>query len=124
VTIDELIEKLEEAKESLSGEAEVMLGHQPSYPMRYSIAGVALLGNNPVCPDCEERYLSVIQDSGNGVESPRVWQCPGKTCGATLEDDDLVVPKEDREVCWIVEGGQPYDRPYAPRALWEEEAMI
>jgi hypothetical protein len=116
VTIDELIEKLEEAKESLSGEAEVMLGHQPSYPMRYSIAGVALLGNNPVCPDCEERYLDRSPDGH--------WLCPSPTCGATLEDDDLVVPKEDREVCWIVEGGQPYDRPYAPRALWEEEAMI
>jgi hypothetical protein len=84
MTINELIEQLEEARTMFAagGETEVMLATQQNYPLRSHLAGVAVLGD------------------GN-------------------EDEDEQFSEDDTSVCWLLEGSQHYERPYAPRSAWE-----
>lgn len=89
MTINELIEQLEEAREMLpaGGEAEVMLASQPNYPLRNHLAGVAVINS--------DGYLE-----------------PDATEEEAFED-------KDTSVCWLLEGSQHYESPYAPRSAWE-----
>jgi len=115
MNIDEMIEKLEEAKKSLGGEAEVMLATQPAWPMRYSIQGVALLGKNVICPDCEGYYMEKL---ANGD-----LRCCGPHCGSVIGADDIE-KNDDNKVCWIVEGSQGRDTPYAPQLCWDSDNAL
>lgn len=44
-TVDDLIEKLEEAREELGGDAQVRMTWQPEYPIRGTVAAVTVPAN-------------------------------------------------------------------------------
>lgn len=75
--VRELIEELE----MLDGDREVMIVHQPSWPLAEYVGGVVDLADED-----EDEYGDRLQDSDR-----------------------------DREVVWIVAGGQHYRQPYGPK---------
>lgn len=56
MTIDELIERLEETREELGGDAEVRLLMQPNWPFEYSLGGLTTQAeiNRAAAEDREE----------------------------------------------------------------------
>lgn len=104
MNINEMIDALEELREELGGEAVVMLATQPNYPLRAHVSGVVRLEGEHDCWDCNERSAASACD-----------HCK-EDCDACQSESD---ENSDDKVCWILEGSQPYDKPYAPRRLWD-----
>lgn len=97
MTLNELIHRLEIAAEEVGGDAEVRLAYQPTWPLQSHVAGVAT-----------SRDLFDEQDD----EWPE------------YDPDDLdhgLDPADDAGpvYVWIVDAGQVYDTPYAPRAVFD-----
>jgi hypothetical protein len=62
MTVNEMIERLQEAVDDGFGECEVRLAFQPSWPLQFEIGGVAT-------PDDESRATSEPDEEPNGVSS-------------------------------------------------------
>ena len=93
MTVDELIERLQEQSDAGYGEHEIQLATQSNYPLRYNLRGVA-------GPD------------------ELVDAAPDPDADPDGEEDasDLY----DQKIVWLVEGSQHYDDPYGvPRACWD-----
>ena len=80
MTIDELIERLEEYRDQLGGECEVRLMTQQSWPFENRIAGLASgeeindEGEDPDDADIENEQVIFIVDGGQlGYGSKRAW---------------------------------------------------
>jgi hypothetical protein len=91
VNVRELIELLEDCPE----DAEVLLAHQPSWPLQFTVAGVWDPATAEVA--CEE----------HGEINCEFSEC-----------------QPPADVVYIVEGSHPRDRsPYAPREAWSEASV-
>lgn len=86
MNVQDLIERLSE----LDPEAPILLAHQPSWPLQFTLRGVA-----------------TSQDIANGSECEEHGHYDCDKCAAVEEP-----------VVYLVEGNHP-DHPYAPRAAWE-----
>ena len=53
MTLDDLIEQLEDMRSDLGGDTEVRIAHQPSWPLRGKIAAVTTGDNVPLEPEDE-----------------------------------------------------------------------
>jgi hypothetical protein len=87
MSVRDLIERLQDC----DPEAEVLLAHQPSWPLQFEVRGVASSEDIAMSAEC----------NGHGD-----YNC-----------DDCVAAKGE-PVVYLVEGGHP-DHPYAPRAAWD-----
>ena len=75
MTIDDLIEQLEEYRDEIGGDAEVRLMMQPNWPFEYTIAGLASrIEINEVCEDEPE-------DAGDENAEAVVYLCEGWQLG-------------------------------------------
>jgi hypothetical protein len=95
MNVRELIEILEDADE----DATVLLAHQPSWPLQFTVAGVYDPAETPA--ECDRH--------GIAYEPTECAQCD------ELTDDRN---RQDGGVVYIVEGSHP-DHPYAPRQAWD-----
>ncbi len=85
MTIDELIERLEEYRDSLGGDTEVRLMTQPSWPFEYAIAGVCSSEDIAEAIDDDEQddeeepkedaVLYLIEGDQLGYGTKRAWEC-------------------------------------------------
>jgi hypothetical protein len=87
MTAQELIELLQD----VPPDAEVLMAHQPSWPLQFKVAGIYDPAQNGEPPTCDAHEV-------HGCD-----ECP--------------VP-EPENVVYIVEGSHP-DHPYAPRDAWD-----
>lgn len=85
MTVQELIGLLED----LDPEAEVLMAHQPSYPLQFTVRGVYNPQDGEIACDAHDNY--------------DCQECP---------------PKEPENVVYIVEGEHPA-MPYGPREAWD-----
>lgn len=69
MTIDDLIEELQEARDRLSGDAEVRLCWQPEYPIRGTIEAVTVPDDDP----CDEDEYAAGQES----DAKMLWLAAG-----------------------------------------------
>jgi hypothetical protein len=91
VNVAELIALLED----VDPEAEVLLGHQPSWPLQFTVAGIAEWDGGTDGEDDEyvpAAYEQERREVGLDDSPPRIY---------------------------IVEGSHPDDTPYAPREIWD-----
>lgn len=86
MNVSQLIERLQD----LDPNSEVLLAHQPSWPLQFTVAGVAASDDIAGESECDDHGHYSCDDCAS--------QEPG--------------------VVYIVEGDHP-DHPYAPRAAWE-----
>lgn len=110
MTIDELIEKLEDAKEEFGedgGDREIRVAFQPSWPLRAKIQNVCVPydDDGPHCDDhvCYVALCGDCEDAKDAAEE-----------GPPSEED------KRREFLWIaVDQVSDYnENPYAPRWAW------
>lgn len=73
MTIDELISELEEARESLGGQAGVRVAYQPSYPLRGTIARVTV----PDCTDADHLYSESERAAKQDEDGTFAWIAVG-----------------------------------------------
>jgi len=93
MTVDELIERLQEQSDAGYGEHEIQLATQSNYPLRYNLRGVA-------GPD-------ELADAGPDED-------------ADPDDPDNNPDDAVENIVWLVEGSQHYTDPYGvPRACWD-----
>lgn len=98
MTLDELIGRLEEIRETAGGDADVVLAVQPNYPLRETLRGVAFAED--VLPDLHEEH----------EEGPDADPMDCEACAKL------------RETVWLVSGGQSssyHENPYAPGWVFE-----
>ena len=86
MNVSELIERLHDC----DPEAEVLLAHQPSWPLQFTLRGVAASEDIAGASECEEHGYYDCSDCADIGET----------------------------VVYLVEGSHP-DHPYAPRAAFE-----
>jgi hypothetical protein len=72
-------------------DAEVLLAHQPSWPLQFTLRGIASSEDIAMDSACEEHQHYNCHDCAAASGEP---------------------------VVYLVEGGHP-DHPYAPRAAWD-----
>ncbi len=89
MTIDELIERLEEAKEEMSGHAEVRFASQPSWPFEYSITEVYQMSKK------ERKETAIEGMREDGMSEEEITE--------NLEDYPL---HYEEDVVYLEEGGQ------------------
>lgn len=109
--------ELKELLEECDDEQVVFVGHQPSWPLCMSVAGIRHKGEEreTECP-LHEGYL--VHHSFRNPNTDAYEQCDA---APEEEDEDDGDEQSDRNAVWIVAGDHPWDRsPYAPRWLWEE----
>lgn len=87
MNVRELMERLSD----LDPDAEVLLAHQPSWPLQFTLGGVASSEDIAAESECDEH---------------KDYNC-----------DDCVAAQGE-PVVYLVEGDHP-DDPYAPRAAWD-----
>lgn len=105
MTVGQLKELLEDL--DVDDDTLVYIGHQPSWPLCFGVAGVTHWAQRErECPD-HEGYL--VEHDPDCLEA----------YGDPEETGD---EHSDERVLWIVlSDGSPYERsPYAPRWLWDE----
>ena len=77
MTIDELIERLEEYRELLGGEIEVRLMTQSNWPFEYSIAGLASAADMREASEHEDitddDALYIVEGTQLGYGSKEAW---------------------------------------------------
>lgn len=99
MTIDEMIEELEDARQEMGGDTEIAVAYQETYPLRGTVARVTVPEKDDMCPGCGEN-----RDHDED-------ECPG---GAFDSDS------KDRELLWLAIGSADYRQsPYAPHWPWE-----
>ena len=104
MTVGELIERLE----SCDPDAEVLMAHQPSWPLQFTVAGVVTDDNESALDDWQDEH----------------WECDDRdfatnecrSCDIAFED---TVDTDAPVSVYIVEGSHPDDTPYAPRFVFE-----
>ena len=102
MTLDELIERLEEIRDAYTGNLTVALAVQPGYPLRESLRGVAF---------AEGDAQADLHDEENHEDTGDPFEC--EKCNKA------------QETVWLVSGGQSssYDvSPYAPGWVFENVA--
>lgn len=83
MTIDELIERLEDARDDLGGDTEVRLMTQQSWPFESSIKGIC--SSEDIANCCEddeedeeeaeaEKVLFIVEGSQLGYGSKKAWE--------------------------------------------------
>jgi hypothetical protein len=111
MTIDELLEELDNAKDAMGGATEIRIAYQPRWPLRGKIANVCIPDPPEDGPHCDEHicYVKSCHDCNSEVEA---WEEAGRP-----EPD---ARNNENEVLWIAVGdGIGYDEnPYAPRWAW------
>ena len=97
MTVEQLIQELEELAEEAGPDTEVRLAIQPTYPFQHAIADVVLVGpeDELYCDDCEVAW-DVHAEEG---------------CGPTFGPDH---EDADDPVIYLGEGGQLHPYPYLP----------
>jgi len=85
ITIDELIERLEEYRDALGGDTEVRLMTQPSWPFEYAIAGVCSSEDIAEAIDDDEQddeeepkedaVIYLVEGDQLGYGTKRAWEC-------------------------------------------------
>jgi hypothetical protein len=85
MTIDELIERLEEYRDALGGDTEVRLMTQPSWPFEYVIAGVCSSDDIAEAIDDDEQddeeepkedaVIYLVEGYQLGYGTKRAWEC-------------------------------------------------
>jgi hypothetical protein len=91
MTIGDLIQQLEEARDDLGGDPEVRIAYQPNWPLRAAVAYVTI----PPCSDPGDLY-------GEGEAAPGQDK-DGRFCWIAASD------------------AAPWDEnPYAPRWAWQQ----
>jgi hypothetical protein len=90
--------ELQELLEDTNPEAEVRLATQPSWPLAFSVLGIAKQAD---------------------IDVTSAWNDVDRGSGRDYVDEDAI--KEHAEnVVWIVEGGHPsQDSSYAPCGAWD-----
>lgn len=107
MTLDELIERLGEARDDLGGQAEVRVAYQPSWPLRGTIASVTVTGGDTE-PHCDDHVCYVASCA----------DCQDATQAAA---EDTPGTDSDDTMAWIAVGSAPYaENPYAPRWAWND----
>lgn len=101
--LSELIEQLEELAEESDGDPEVLVAHQPSWPLQESLVRATFLeSEDEECDGCGRTVGACA--AGHGCEEP-----------CELEEADKVL--------YLVAYGEPRldgrSAPYAPRSLFE-----
>jgi hypothetical protein len=77
MTIDDLIERLEEYRDEIGGDAEVRLMMQPNWPFEYTVAGLASRAEiNEACDDDDEP-----EGDSAGDAAAVVYLCEGRQLG-------------------------------------------
>jgi hypothetical protein len=103
MTLDELIERLQDMRDGLSGgDVEVLVVHQPGYPLQEVVSGVWMPEDEPNgrCGECG-RSLSEEE-------------CP--ECGWTPDDG-----KDKEHFVYVVVNGRHHTAsPYGPRRAFDE----
>jgi hypothetical protein len=94
MTVQELRDLLEEC----DPDAEVLMAHQPSWPLQFTVRGVYDPSQND--DGCEGHPAG-----------------PNDPMGETVYCDGTCQPAPEK-VVYIVEGSHP-DHPYAPREAWD-----
>jgi hypothetical protein len=90
------VRDLIELLENYDDDADVMVAHQPSYPLAETLAGVA--SNDDREAECPEHDGYLVGHAG---------------C-------DLEPESDDETIVWLVAGGHHWDRsPYAPRWVFD-----
>lgn len=109
MNVGELKELLEQVEDD---ELPVFIGHQPSWPICLSVAGVRHPDEErEICCPIHEGYLIHHQFRNEDGEY--------ESCDELPEDEEET--DENRKAVWIVGGDHPYGRsPYAPAWLWED----
>ena len=78
MTIDKLIERLEEYREELGGDVVVRLMTQPSWPVEYTIAGVASgieINEAGYDPEAEnDNLLYIVEGQQLGYGTKYAWE--------------------------------------------------
>ena len=80
MTIDELIERLEEYRDELGGQCEVRLMTQQNWPFENRIAGLASGEEINDCDDGEDedvdddRVVFIVEGQQRGYGSKRAWE--------------------------------------------------
>ncbi len=89
MTIDELIERLQEAKEQMNGQVEVRFASQPSWPFEYSINEVHKLSK------AERKDLAIEKMREDGLSEEEITD--------NLDEEEL---DQEEDVVYLEEGGQ------------------
>ena len=103
MTLADLVERLQELAEAGHGDTEVLVVHQPQYPLQEIIGGVWMQedGLNGRCGDCG-RSLTASE-------------CP--ECGWTPPDDG----KDEERFVYVVASGHHHTAsPYGPRRAFAD----
>lgn len=66
MTLDELIQELESAREDLGGDAEVRIAYQENYPLRGTVARVTV-------PEMDDPYSDGESATGQEKDGSMVW---------------------------------------------------
>ena len=94
MTIDELIEELESARDDLGGDAEIRIAYQPGWPLRATVASVTV----PPSGDPDELYGEDDRTAKQDNDGHVLWIAAGNA------------PYDEN--------------PYAPRWAWRESCDI
>jgi hypothetical protein len=94
MTIDEMIEELESARDDLGGDAPVRIAYQPSWPLRATVASVTV----PPSDDPAELYPDDEEAAGQDNDGHVLWIAAGSA------------PYDEN--------------PYAPKWAWRESSEI
>lgn len=80
MTLNELIERLEEIRDEVSGDSRIFGAFQPNYPLTTSIAAITTLVNE----DAGTAKIYIALDDGSNYGSRNLW-------------DDEIVYEEDED---------------------------
>jgi hypothetical protein len=78
MTLNDLIQRLEEIRQEVGGETDVRLAHQPNYPFEYSIAGIVV---GKVDEDEIDPRIPGPVIGGVGPDGPPVYILEGSQLG-------------------------------------------
>jgi hypothetical protein len=92
MTIDELIEVLEEIKEATGGEAECRFASQPSYPFEYSIRDV----HASSAETRRELHEAAMEEEGLTPDEIEEWFDENED-----EDEDVVYLEEGTQIGYL-----------------------
>lgn len=96
-------------------DADVMIAHQPTWPLAETLAGVVDSTeiqredtDEDECPSC-----------GRHVLAPA-----GENCQEEHTDPETYAQEQGPKTLWLVAGGHAYDRsPYAPREVFDSASV-
>ena len=74
MTIDELMDELQDARHQMGGHAEVRIAYQPAWPMRAAVARVTV----PAEVDADRLYDEGERAAGQDEDGRMVWLAAGE----------------------------------------------